>query len=494
MDDTHQDNSERAETLDLAGAVGRILPALQEFLRFEGEDPALLRDSWQARLEEPLPERGAGADAVLKLVAEVVIPAGLRIGAPGFCGWVTTGPTVVPAAAGFAGSVATPQKWFQSSGNFLEALGLRWLQQLLGLPAAFAGSFVSGGAQANLLGLAAARQHAGEGLGFDPAAEGVRGLTSPRIYASQHVHHVVLRALGLLGLGRAALVLIPTDVRKGPDLEHLRRMILGDLKAGRNPVAVVASAGDVNTGTIDPLGPMGEIAREHQLWFHVDGAYGGFGVLDPRVRDLYGGFAHVDSLAVDPHKWLAAPVGCGAGFVRDGDLLARALALEPSDYVHSKAPPAPSRSSVFDSLGAGDPDHSTEHSAPSRGLVVWAILKEIGVEGVRARVARHLDCARLVASRVRSHPDLELLAEPVLSICCFRVHPPRIRASGELERLNEAVLAEVRARGRSVPSSTRVNNKLAIRPCFIGARAGLEEADLLVDEVLRAARKLIPPE
>lgn len=494
MNTDQQDHSERAETRDLTGAIAKLLPALQEFLRFEGEDKALLRDAWQARLSEPLPLQGVGADAVLQQVAEVVIPAGLRIGAPGFCGWVTTGPTVVPAAVGLAGSVATPQKWFRSSGNFLEELGLRWLQQLLGLPESFAGSFVSGGAQANLLGLAAARQHAGERLGFDPAAEGVRGFASPRVYASGHVHHVVLRALGLLGLGRAALVRIPTDVRKGPELDHLEKTIRDDLKQGLTPVAVVASAGDVNTGTIDPLPAMGEIAREHQLWFHVDGAYGGFGILDPRVRDLYGGFAHVDSLAVDPHKWLAAPVGCGAGYVRDGGLLARALALEPSVYVHSKASADPSRASVFDSLGVGDPDHSTEHSAPARGLLVWAILKEIGVAGVRARVARHLDCARLVASRVRSHPDLELLAEPVLSICCFRVHPPHVRASGELERLNEAVLAEVRARGRSVPSSTRVNNKLAIRPCFIGARAGLEEAELLVDEVLLAARKLLASE
>ena len=490
METESQQPGERARTGDLAGAVGRLLPALDQFLRFQGPDLARDREHWQARLEEPLPERGAGAEAVLDLLAEVVIPAGLRIGAPGFCGWVTTMPTVVPVAAGLAGSVAAAQKWWRSSGNFLEEQALRWLGDLVGLPRYFTGVFVSGGAQANLVGLAAARQQAGERLGFDPAADGVARFKEPRIYSPEHVHHVVLRALGLLGLGRSALVRIPSDHRKGPDLDRLEAVIRADLAAGRTPIAVVASAGDVHTGRIDPIDRLREIAHEHQLWLHVDGAYGGFGVLDERVADQFGELGRVDSFAIDPHKWLAAPIGCGAGYVRDGELLARAFALEPSDYVDVKVPPNVARPSIFDSLGAGDPDHSLEHSAPSRGLAVWAILKEIGAEGMRARVRRHLDCARQVARRVRAHPDLELLAEPVLSICCFRYHPERIRASGELELQNRAILAEVRARGRCVPSSTRVNNKLAIRPCFIGPNTELEHADLLVDEVLAAAEHL----
>jgi len=491
MESDSEQRAERARTDDLAGAVARLLPALDEFLRFEGPDRALERALWQPRLEEPLPERGAGAGAVLELLAEVVIPAGLRIGAPGFCGWVTTGPTVVPAAAGLAASVAAAQKWWQSPGNFLEAQALRWLGDLIGLSERFTGVFVSGGAQANLVGLAAARQHAGERLGFDPSADGVAGFQEPRVYSPEHVHHVVLRALGVLGLGRSALVKIACDRSGRPDLDRLDDAIRDDLREGRVPIAVAASAGDVNTGRIDPIDRLREVAHAHGLWLHVDGAYGGFGVLDERVADQFGDLGQVDSLAIDPHKWLAAPIGCGAGFVRDGDLLARAFALEPSDYVDVKVPPDVALPSVFDSLGAGDPDHSLEHSAPSRGVAVWAILKEIGAAGMRARVRRHLDCARRVAERVRAHPDLELLAEPVLSICCFRCHPERIRSSGELERLNRAILAEVRARGRSIPSSTRVHNKLAIRPCFIGARTGLAEADLLVDEVLAAAARLL---
>lgn len=482
-------NRERARAGQLASSAHGVIEALERFLEFEGPDPVTERPAWMARLDEPLPAAGAGADAVLELLAEVVVPNGLRTGAPGFCGWVTTMPPTVPAIAGFAASIASPQKWWLSPGNFLEKLAIDWLAQLIGLSSSSTGVLVSGGALANYIGLGAARQHAGERLGIDPANDGVYALPSPRVYASENVHHVVLRALGMLGLGRRALVRVPSQRRGGIDTAALARAIDDDRASGATPIAVVASAGDVNTGAIEPIDELRRIAHERALWIHVDGAYGGFAVIDDRVRDRFGDLAAVDSVAIDPHKWLAAPVGCGAAFVRDGALLSRAFALEPAHYIDFKGHPG-EPTSTFERIGFGNADHGVEQSSPSRGVAVWAALKEIGADGMRARVARHLDCARRVAERVRAHPDLELLAEPVLSICCFRYHPPEVRDSGTLERMNRAILRAVQSHGRVLPSHTRVHNKLAIRPCFIGPRATLEQADAVVDEVLAAARDL----
>lgn len=484
------DAREAARTDELAATVARVMPALEAFLRFEGSDLAARRSAWRAVLEAPLPEHGAGADAVLARIADTVVPHGLRAGAPGFCGWITTMPAVVPAVAAFAASLATPQRWWVSPGNFLEGQALRWLATLLGLPAGFAGSFTSGGAVANLVALAAARQHAGERRGVDPSADGMAGLPAPRVYATEGVHHVVVRALGVLGLGRRALRRVPADRRGNPDMAVLRQWLDDDAGAGCTPVAVVATAGDAATGAIDPVDEMRAIAHARDVWLHVDGAYGGFGVLDARVRPRIGDLARVDSFVVDPHKWLAVPAGCGAVLVRDPRLLARALAMAPADYVPHVRRGDGDPDSAFDELGEGSPEHGLDHTAPARGVAVWAALAELGAAGLRARVARHLDCARRVAERVRAAEALELLAEPVLSICCFRYRPPHIRDQGTLERLNAAIVRGVRARGRVVPSTARVRNKLAIRPCFIGPRSTLADADALVDEVLAVGQEL----
>jgi len=481
--------AEAASTDALAESLAAIQPALDRFLRFEGSDGAAKRKAWRAALDEPLPEAGIGREAVLRTLAEVVIPNGLRIGAPGFTGWVTTMPTTVPAVAQFAASLSAAQRWWATPGNFLEVLGLRWLARLVGLPEHFEGAFVGGGSLANLLCLAAARQHAGERRGVDPSLDGLTGLPEPRVYASTEVHHVVHRACGVLGLGRRALRLVPVDGARRPDLVVLERMLDDDLSRGATPVAVVASAGDVNTGAVDPVDAMREIAHARGVWLHVDGAYGGFGVLDPRVAPLFGDLSKIDSFAVDPHKWMAIAVGCGAGFVRDGGLLARALTLEPAAYVEMAPTGTGDLGSPFDELGEGNPNFSVDHSAPSRGLAVWALLKEIGAGGMRARVVRHHDSARRVAERVKAHPRLELLSEPVLSICCFRVRPAGATDEAVLDALNEKVLLRVRARGRAVPSHTRVGGRFAIRPCFVNPRSTLADADATVDEVLAAARE-----
>jgi aromatic-L-amino-acid decarboxylase len=343
------------------------------------------------------------------------------------------------------------------------------------------------------VGLGAARQHAGERLGLDPALEGMEGFPSPRVYASPETHHVVTRAMGVLGIGRAGLRLLELDEHRRADLRQLRVLIAEDVAAGHTPVAVVGNAGDVNTGIIDPLPEMASIAHEHGIWFHVDGAYGGWGMLDERVEAAYGDRAAFDSFAVDPHKWLAAPVGTGFAVCRDGDLLSRAFTIEPGDYDRERRGAVDDGSdapSPWQSTGSGTPDWGVDFSTPARGIAVWAVLKEMGAQGMRERVRRHNDFARLVAARVRHESELELMSEPQLSICCFRYRPAGWHDGERLDELNAAVLDELRREGRSLPSATRVHGRYALRACYINPRNDRDHVEQLVDDVLAAGRRL----
>lgn len=482
-----------AVTGRLAEAIGKLLPALEKFNRFEGRDEAgRHHELWKTALNQPLPQRGAGIDHVLSELTSTIIPNGLRNGAPGFSGWVTTAPTTAGTAAALAATVAGSQRFWVQSFNFLETVALRWLAELLDIPSDMQGTFISGGSVANLIGLGAARQRAFERINHDVARDGLPSARRWRIYASSEVHHVANRAAAVLGLGRRAVASIAVDSSLRLDLNDLQNTLQADRAAGILPVAVVANAGTVNTGAIDPIEPMADIAAEYNTWLHVDGAYGLFGKLDPRVAHLYRGLERADSIAVDPHKWLAAPVGCGAAFVRDRALLRRTFTLEPAEYLEGAAS-AGEVQSAFDNFGELYHNFNVDQSAPSRGVQVWAILQEIGAEGMRERVIRHNNFARHLAARVEKDDHLELLAKPTLSICCFRYRAPQMDEP-ELNALNAEIARHLRAEGKCVPSTTLVAGKFAIRPCYINPRTTLAEVDGLADRVRELGDELIARE
>jgi aromatic-L-amino-acid decarboxylase len=482
---------EHALINELATTLQELLPALDEFIAYEGPDTAADLESWMPHLDRTLPATGRGATPVLAALRDVVIRHGLRNGHPGFSGWVTTSPTTIGVAAHLSQTVAASQRWWIHPGNHIDSLAADWMLQLLGFPESFGGVFTSGGSTANLVGLGAARQHAGERLGIDLAMEGASALPEPRVYASANVHHVVGRSMGVLGLGRQNLRSIPIDEEHRLDMAKLREALAEDLRSGATPVAIVGNGGDVNLGVVDPLPAMAELAHEHDVWFHVDGAYGGFGMLDERVAPLFGDPAEYDSFAVDPHKWMAAPVGTGYAAFRDGDLVARAFRVEPGEYDKERDhPPVPDDPrSPWESTGRGTPDWGVDFSAPARGVAVWAILEEIGAEGMTARVRRHIDCAHEVARLAHASEDLEVLSEPVLSICCFRFNPAGAE-DVDLDAINTRILDELRAAGRTMPSATIVEGHFALRPCFINPRTEIEHARALVAEVLEIGHRL----
>lgn len=486
-------------TNGLTTATNMVLPALEEFTKFKDQDLAASQYSeWLAALNEPLPQVGAGAEETLRILKDVIIPAGGRLGAPGFSGWVTTMPTVVPAVAAFTASIAGPQRWWHQPYNFLEILALEWLKQLLGFPPSYQGTFSSGGSIANLIGLGAARQYACEQKGIDAGRDGIGAIVKPRLYSSDQVHHVSIRAAAVLGLGRQSVVQLPTDEAFRLDVDALRVQLKRDMSDGCMPIAVIASAGTVNMGAVDPIGEILQVCREHKIWLHVDGAYGGFGVLDPEAAPLFEGIQEADSIAVDPHKWLAVPLGCGATFVRDQKILRRAFTLDPAEYLQGAARQVESIGSQFDGFGylfdEFNMDFNMEQSARSRGATVWAALKEMGATGMRARVRTHNGFARHLAARVQTSAVLEMLAPVSLSICCFRYVPAEVRGREDaleiLNDLNREVLSRLHHAHRYVPSSTQINGAFAIRPCYINPRTTLAEVDGLADEVERLGAEI----
>jgi len=319
-----------AETGRMQPLLAKIAAGLDDFLRFEHPDALHPGHAWRQRLDRPLPRAGIGIDGVAEELVRHVIPNGSSVPRPGFSSFITTGAVTASTLASTAAGIAAPQRYNHTAFNFLEELSLRWLAEMFGLRG-MEGVYSSGGSVANLLALGAARQHAFERLGRDPAADGIDRPVA--VYATAEAHHTIQRSAGVLGIGRRAVRAIACDRRGRMRVDALRAALAEDRRAGVLPMAIVANAGTTNTGAIDPLQEIGEIAQSAGVWFHVDCAYGLPGVLDERVAPLYAGLALADSVIVDPHKWLGAAVGVAATFVRDRELLRRAFTQEPAAYL-----------------------------------------------------------------------------------------------------------------------------------------------------------------
>lgn len=485
MTPSHIGEPDAAEIYRLESTLKRIGEALDTFNRTQYPDPQNRPERWRVPLLQPLPQSGQGLDATVDELCKVLIPNGPPISRPTFTGFITTSPTTIAIATSAAAMLAAPQRQTLHAFHFVEELSLEWLAELLHLSPGMKGVYSSGGSVANLIAMGAARQWAGEQVGLDPAADGLT--RSGAIYATTETHHTIKRAAGVLGIGRKHVRHVPVDQQGRMKPEALRELIRADKAAGILPIAVVASAGTTNTGSIDPLAALGQVAREEGVWYHVDGAYGLPGILDERKRPHYAGLELSDSVIVDPHKWLGAQVGVATTFVRDREILYRAFTQEPADYLEGSLS-SPDVQHSFDSMGIPYHDFGVELSSPPRGVVVWAILKEIGAEGLRRRVRLHNDMAAHIADRARVEPQLELLLEPTLSICCFRFTDQSIT---DLNAFNRALFRRLLLENEHLPSTTLVNGQYAIRPCFVGARTVWPHADQLVDAVLKHGRALL---
>jgi aromatic-L-amino-acid decarboxylase len=470
------------ETGRFAETFAQMGAALDAWLASERTDALRSTTDWRSALTGEVPLEGIGADATLREFASVVLPNGEHMTSEAWWGWITTGPTTVPTAIAAASMVASPQRYARTAYNLLEEQALEWLASMCGLDAHMRGVFSSGGSTANLVALGAARQWALEQRGIDPSGDGFDASTVA-MYTSDQAHHTVQRSAGVLGIGRGRVRAIPTDHSLRLDVDALDAAIKRDVADGISPVAVVVAAGTTNTGSIDPIRRAGEVAKKYGAWFHVDGAYGLPGILDERVSHLYDGLELADSVITDPHKWLNTPVGVAATFVRDRSILYRAFTQEPADYLEGASDEDDVVVSL-DSLGTPYFDFGIELSSPVRGVLVWGVLRELGVDGVRSRVIQDNDFARHVASRAREHPRLELLLDPILSICVFRYVPEGASSEAAINDANREIVRRLGRESRFVVSSTVVKGKFAVRPCFINPRSKLADVDEFVDTVI----------
>jgi len=474
---------DKAECGNLPQLLQQLGDSLQQYQRFEHPDAMQNSVMWKETFGIPLPDKGVGIAQVMQEMTQQLIPNGSQIPNPGCTAYITTGATSVGALATLAGAVASPQRVGITAFNFLEEQSLQWMADMFELSPNMKGVYSSGGSVANLVALGAARQWAFEKLGIDPARQGIQ--KACRLYATKASHHTIQRAAAVLGMGRSAVIIIDTDTMGRMLPSALEKQLEQDASLEDVSVAIIANAGSTSTGIIDPLSEIAEIAQAHDLWFHVDGAYGLPGILDPQVHPLYNGIEQADSVIVDPHKWLGAPVGIGATFVRDRNILNRAFTQEASDYLEGSLTDDVQHS--MDNLGIPYADFGVELSAPPRGAVVWALIREIGKDGLRERICRHNAMARQLATLAHEHPNLEVVQEPVLSICCFRYYSDNIY---DLNEFNRRILRQLVQNNHNITSSAMINGIFCIRPCFVGARTTVQHVNALVEEVITIGKQL----
>ena len=406
-----------------------------------------------AALDEPLPEVGCNpGDAVLEWLRRAE-PGIVASPGPRFFGFVNGGSTPAALAGDWLASAIDQNAgmWLASpAAAQTELTVLRWLKELFGLPEAWSGALTSGATMANLVCLAAARQWAGERLGFDPAVDGLGGHPPIPVVSSTEIHASAVKALGTLGLGRGSIRRLPAPGGQ-IDIAELRTA-LAEIDG---PVIVVANAGEVNTGAFDDIEAVAAVCKAHEggVWLHVDGAFGLFANVSPRYAHLNRGIERADSVGADGHKWLNVPYDCGFAFVRDGDAL-RAAFNATGAYIAASA-----------DLGWDPLTHVPEMSRRFRGLAAWCALRAYGRSGYREMVERCVDNAAAFADWIERTDGLELMALAPLNIVCFRYVPPGLDEAAT-DAVNRAAVASIQRDGRAFVTGTVWNGRAAIRAAF----------------------------
>jgi glutamate/tyrosine decarboxylase-like PLP-dependent enzyme len=365
--------------------------------------------------------------------------------------------------------------WVSSPiGSRLERVAVGWLKDLFRLPARWGGVLTTGATMANLTGLGAARRWWAEEQGVDIDQEGFAGLPPVPVLTSGYIHASALKALGMLGIGRAGVRRFARDAAGRLDIAAYSAA-LKELEGA--PAIVIANAGEVNAGDFDPIAEMVEIAHANHAWVHVDGAFGLFARVSPSAAPLAAGVEGADSVIADGHKWLNVPYDCGFAFVRDPELMRGAFSIA-GPYLPQGTDERPSFA-----------DYGPEASRRARALAVWASLKAYGREGYREMVERHLGLARRVGAAIEAAPDLELLAPVRLNVICFRYRPPRW-PEGELDELNRRLGAAVLDDGRVYYGTTVYEGKVAFRPAISNWRSTEADVDLIVSVARELGERL----
>jgi len=458
----------------LVDEVAELLRAMRERPLGPGETPQAIRAALAA--DRPLPASASDAGDALAEATRLLFDHSVFNGHPRFFGYITSGPAPLGILGDMLAAAVNPNVggWTLSPmASEMEAQAVRWIAELVGFPAGGGGVLVSGGNVANMLALWAARAAVD---GWDIRTEGVRaeGSRSLRVYASAGTHTWIQKAADLAGLGTSSIRWIATDAAGVIDVAALRRSIEADAAAGDIPLLVVGTAGSVATGAVDPLPALRGVCDQHGAWFHVDGAYGAFAAAASNVPEDLRALALADSVALDPHKWLYAPLEAGCVLVRDPDALLRAFSYRP-EYYH------------FEGEAGNYFEQGLQNSRGFRALKVWLLLRQLGRDAYARMIGEDIELARRFHEVAGDHAELEALTHG-LSITTYRYLPPDLaeRASeppvaAYLNELNEAIQDRMERSGRAFVSNAVLDGVYALRMCVVNFRTTLEDVIELAD-------------
>jgi aromatic-L-amino-acid decarboxylase len=465
----------RADELELSGEqMRRLLDAAAK--RTIAHVESLPRQpSWATEggeqlarsLREEMPEEGRPAEELLDLVFEKVIPASLNTAGPGYLAYIPAGGLFQSAVADFVAQATNRYAGVFSVAPGLVALEanvLRWFSQIVGYPRESQGILTTGGSLSNFSALVTARR---ERL--------PENFLSGMVYTSDQTHHSVEKAAMLAGFPHGNVRVIGTDETFRIRIPDLESAIAADRRAGKTPFLISANAGTTNTGAVDDLRALADIAEREKLWLHADAAYGGFFALTAEGRRILAGIERADSIVLDPHKSLFLPYGTGCLLVRDGPALKRAHALS-ADYMPT----------MQDDPGMPDFNLlSPELSREWRGLRVWLPIKMHGIAAFRRALEEKLALAREAADKLRVMPGIEIVAEPQLSLVAFRANRPGWDV-GEANEVNKALLDRINARKRVYMTGTRLGSRFVLRLCVLSFRTHADAVEMALEDI-RAA-------
>lgn len=423
--------------------------------------------------DQPIPEHGADPFALLERVNDEVLAYPMGNPSPRFFAWVNSTPSHIGILGDmFAAAMSPSAAGGDQAATYVERAALTWIKDMLGFPQDAQGLLVSGGSMANLTALSVMRHVKSQN---NVRANGM--MAEPQqmiVYTSAHGHSCIEKAVHMLGIGSNNLRIIPLDDQYRMDVDKLREAIAIDRAAGLYPVCVAASAGTTNTGAIDKLDEIADICEAENLWFHIDGAYGGFGILSEQANHMYSGMNRADSIAVDPHKWMYVPVECGCVFVRNGQAMRDTFSLVPAYLQEDRAEPWFS-------------EYGIQQTRGFRALKVWLTIQHFGLDGYREMISNDIRTAHDLRRKLNARDDFEIVTDGPLSVTCFRYVPAGV-PEHMLDTVQRQVVEWTNHSARAFITTTMIDGKCVIRACHVNFRTTSEDLDALLDTLAEAGQ------
>ena len=413
-------------------------------------------DDLKKLFEEPLPLHGAPAQEILDKFARDIGPHAMQVPSPRYFGQFNPTPLAIGVWADALSSSLNQNAGAWRNGPtsaLIEDRVIHWLCELIGYESTAYGVLASGGSEANLIALKCARDRVSREI----PRRGARSAGELAVYTSEQCHYSVEKSLDILGLGRESLRKVDTDERFHIRLDRLRDAISADIKAGRRPFCIVGVAGTTSTGVIDPLPELADIAREHDLWFHVDAAYGGGLAFSDKHKSKLRGIELADSITFDPHKWMFVPFSCGATLIRDGaQVLRNSFDMSP-EYLSEQRGFADAQFDFF--------RYGQMGTRRFNALKLWMCFKFMGKFGYAETTERHIELTEHLARRLDQLPDFERIGEIETAVCCFRYLPETVRAMApeDQDQVQQALQQRIERSGRAFFPSTILHGRRALR-------------------------------